>query len=116
MDKKDYLSLEDCKHNYLYKLNSRNLRYGVFDKGTNGFTGIRRKYDSVFLFEEFHWDTGAPYGTAYPLEELGDYSNAVDLNNLESVLLKFEHVKHLEEIHNLTTELWRSKENENKIC
>jgi hypothetical protein len=117
MDQKDYIALEDCKHNFLYKLMSRNLKYGVFNKETNGFTGLRRKFGSVFLFEEYHWDTGAPYGTVHPLEELEDFSDLVaDEDKLELVLLKLEYIKQQEEIHTLENDLWRLKANENKIC
>lgn len=52
----------------------------------------------VFLFEEYHWDTGEPYGTAKPLEELEDMSSLLeDLTKLENKLLKLEHLVLLEE-------------------
>jgi hypothetical protein len=64
------ISLEDCKHGYTYRISSRNLIYGVFNKPVNGFVGIREKMGSEYLFTEFHYDTGAPFGTVNPLEEL----------------------------------------------
>jgi hypothetical protein len=39
--------------------------------GRDGFLGIREKFENRFVDKEFHWDTGAPYGTARPLEDLG---------------------------------------------
>jgi hypothetical protein len=42
----------------------------VFD-GTRGFIGLRTKFDSTFLFTEYHWDTGEPHGTVKPTEDLG---------------------------------------------
>lgn len=64
------IKLEDCKHGYTYRISSRNLIYGVFNKPVNGFVGIREKFTREYLFTEFHWDTGAPFGTVNPLEEL----------------------------------------------
>jgi hypothetical protein len=55
---------------YLYKIESRNLSYGVFRGRTNGFLGIRYKFGSRFIFEEDHWDTGEPYGTVKPEKRL----------------------------------------------
>ena len=60
------IALPNCKDRFLYKINSRNLSYGVFDLSTNGFIGIREKFGSRYLFTEYHWDTGAPYGTVSP--------------------------------------------------
>jgi hypothetical protein len=66
----EYIKLKDCKDRTLYKIRARNSSYGVFNKDTNGFTGIREKFKIEYLFEEFHWDTGAPFGTAKPDKEL----------------------------------------------
>lgn len=65
-----YIKLEDCKIGRLYKLQSRNLSIGVYD-GLSGFIGIRFKFESEYLFTEYHWDTGEPFGTAYPIKDLG---------------------------------------------
>ncbi len=64
------IPLEECKHGYLYKLYSRNLDYGVYNAAKKGFTGIRIKFGSRYLFTEYHWDTGAPYGTAKAVSEV----------------------------------------------
>lgn len=63
----DYIPLAECKKGFVYKIHSRNLGYGVYD-GQGGFIGIREKLGSRYLFAEFHYDTGAPYGTVKPLE------------------------------------------------
>lgn len=55
--------IEDLVHNRLYWIRSRNLVLGIWDSEKRGFTGIRRKWDDRFLFTEYHWDTGEPYGT-----------------------------------------------------
>lgn len=65
-----YIALEDCKDRFLYRLESRNLSLGVFNKELNGFVGIREKFGARYLATEYHYDTGAPFGTACPLEEL----------------------------------------------
>ena len=64
------ISLKKCKNGYAYKIDSRNLSIGVFNRVTNGFVGVRYKFGDEFLFEEFHYDTGEPYGTVYPKKEL----------------------------------------------
>ena len=64
------LPLTACVAGHAYRLASRNLAAGVFD-GATGFIGIRSKFGSRYLFREYHIDTGAPFGTARPLADLG---------------------------------------------
>ena len=64
------IPLEQCVHGKLYRISSRNLSLGVFNSKDNGFIGIREKFGNQYLFTEFHWDTGAPYGTVNPVKEL----------------------------------------------
>ncbi len=64
------IALQDCKHGWTYKIHSRNLVVGVFNKERNGFVGIREKFGSRYLFMEYHWDTGAPHGTVKPEREI----------------------------------------------
>lgn len=66
----DMIPLESCKHGFLYKIHSRNLGFGVYNEKVKGFIGIREKFGYRFLDTEYHWDTGAPHGTACPKEEL----------------------------------------------
>ena len=66
----EYIPLSECKDRHLYKIVSRNLTLGVFNAERKGFIGIREKFGGCYLFMEFHWDTGAPYGTVSPLKEL----------------------------------------------
>lgn len=63
------IPLDQCQKGSLYRIDSRNLAFGVFD-GVDGFIGIREKFGSRYLFSEYHYDTGAPYGTVKPLELL----------------------------------------------
>lgn len=67
----NYIKLDKCRHGYLYRLRSRNLSFGIYNKDNKGFIGIRTKFGSKFLDTEYHWDTGAPYGTACPQIEVG---------------------------------------------
>lgn len=60
------IPLTECKHGYLYHISSRNLGLGVFNEKTQGFVGIREKFYHEYLFTEYHWDIGAPFGTVNP--------------------------------------------------
>lgn len=64
------ISRDQCKNRQFYRIRSRNLNFGVFREETGGFFGLRQKFDYIYVFEEFHWDNGPPYGTVTPLEEL----------------------------------------------
>jgi hypothetical protein len=63
-----YLTKEQCEHGKLYRIHSRNLKIGVYNSRTGGFCGLRTKFGSVYVFEEYHWDNGSPYGTVKPQE------------------------------------------------
>lgn len=73
--KLQYLKLEECQVGTIYRLHSRNLELGVFDR-KNCFIGIRQKFDSTFLDHELHWDNG---GTAMPLEKIGEVPAEISL-------------------------------------
>jgi len=60
-----------CKFGYLYKIFSRNLRFGIFTGGDyGGFLGIREKFGYEYLFTEYHYDLGGRCGTVSPKEEI----------------------------------------------
>lgn len=63
------IPLEACKHGYTYMLHSRNLILGIFNEQTKGFTGVRSKFESKYLFEEYHVQC-KEFGSAKPLVEL----------------------------------------------
>lgn len=65
-----YIKIADCKHGWTYEVHSRNLTLGVFNAETKGFVGLRSKWGDEYLFTEYHWDTGAPHGTAKPRKEI----------------------------------------------
>ena len=78
------ISIDQCENRRLYKLDSRNLSYGVYRASSRGFIGIRTKFGDRFLFEEYHWDTGEPHGTVRP-EEATEYLLPDDIEVRESL-------------------------------
>lgn len=75
---KNYIPMAECEKGFLYRIHSRNLRFGVYD-GNEGFIGIREKFGSLYLFTEYHWDQGPPYGTVRPLECLDKIPDNIEL-------------------------------------
>ena len=67
----------NCKHNYVYLIDARNANVGIYDEEQKGFVISRHKFKSNFLFVEYHWDTGEPFGTVKPLKELFEYDGGV---------------------------------------
>ena len=71
MEKKGYIPIEECVDRGIYRIHSRNLEVGAYIAAKAEFIGIREKLGDEYLFGEFHWDTGAPFGTVKPKELLG---------------------------------------------
>ena len=74
----NYIPIEKCKDGWLYKIDARNSNLGIYNAERKTFYISRFKFNDNYLFEEYHWDTGEPYGTAKPLEELefaGHFNN-----------------------------------------
>lgn len=82
------IPLNECRHGFTYRINSRNLRYGVYNEVSKGFTGIRYKFGDRFLFTELHYDVGPPFGTVHPIEEL-EQCPIEDLRESNSELMKY---------------------------
>jgi hypothetical protein len=55
-------SSEPLEQGGIYRIQSRNLAAGVYD-GKGGFIGIREKFGDTYLFTEYGWEQGPPYGT-----------------------------------------------------
>lgn len=72
------IPLSECEEGYLYRIDCRNLSLGVFNSKA-GFIGIRDKWGSKFLFTEYHWDTGPPFGTVCPKEKLEKLPDDIEL-------------------------------------
>ena len=66
----DYLPMNEMKEGYLYRIRARNSSFGIWRESEKSFVIRRLKFQSIFTFEEYHYDTGPPYGTVRPLEEL----------------------------------------------
>lgn len=94
-DKTPYISLAECVVGHVYKIWSRNLRYGVYD-GKEGFIGIRTKFGARYLFTEYHWDQGPPFGTVKPIEDLGMLPEGIPVQDSDNKAL-FEY---LDSAHN----------------
>jgi len=75
----DTIPLDRCKPRYVYHIKSRNLVAGVYTGEDGGFIGIRRKFGREYLFAEYHCDTGAPYGTVMPKEEIAELPKNIEL-------------------------------------
>jgi hypothetical protein len=69
-NRENTILLNECRNGWVYRLSSRNIGFGVFVQASNGFIGIREKFKHKYLFTEYHRDTGAPFGTVRPKEEL----------------------------------------------
>jgi len=67
-----YIDIDEMKTGVLYRINCRNSNSGIWVPDQGGFEIARTKFDSTFLFVEYHWDRGPPFGTARPLEILED--------------------------------------------
>ena len=66
----DYLKMSEMKEGYTYHIHARNARIGIWFGKHKSFAISRHKFGSNYIFEEYHWETGAPYGTAKPIEEI----------------------------------------------
>jgi len=74
----NYIPLEKCKDGWLYRIDARNSSLGIYNVKKKCFFISRNKFGTNFIFEEYHWDTGEPYGTVKPLEEIkfaGNFNN-----------------------------------------
>lgn len=100
------IQIADLKPGYLYRLNARNIRMGVFIPGAAvpegegranlgnkaHFIGIRTKFGSRFLDKEFHYDADPHFGTAEPLEDIA----VCPLQNLEEEQPLFDWLEQME--------------------
>jgi len=63
--------MNELIHNHLYLIDARNSKAGIWDKESSTFYISREKFTSTFVAQEAHYDTGAPFGTATPIKDLG---------------------------------------------
>lgn len=62
-----YIRMEKLKEDFTYLIMARNAWFGIWRPEHKSFLISRFKFDENYLFEEYHWDTGAPHGTVKPL-------------------------------------------------
>jgi hypothetical protein len=67
----NYIPMDQMKSGHLYKIGARNASFGIWLEEEKGFIISRFKFSDNYLFVEYHWDTGAPHGTAKPWKDLG---------------------------------------------
>lgn len=64
------IPLTECKIGGFYRINSRDMSFGVYG-GHGRFLGVQYHFDGFRdLALEFHWDHGPPHGTVEPQEFL----------------------------------------------
>ena len=90
-----FIPLDQCEHGQLYHIRARNFRLGIFNEPKQEFIGIRSKFGSRYLFGEYHWDTGPPFGTVKPITklELRPFTEVSDLSddpNYDAILAWLE--------------------------
>lgn len=73
------MPMVDMVEGDVYRLVSRNLIVGVWRASTRGFIGIRRKFDSLYLFEEYHYEADPHVGTASPVNRIGRVPDGIKL-------------------------------------
>jgi hypothetical protein len=62
--------MPELKGGYLYRIDARNARFGIWIPKLKGFIISRFKFGANYLFVEYHYDTGPPFGTVLPLKEV----------------------------------------------
>lgn len=80
-----YLPMTEMIAGGVYLIKARNASVGIWNPDDNSFHIIRSKFGSSFLCSEYHWDTGAPFGTVKPLKHLSDYSGVDFYEHIESL-------------------------------
>ena len=66
-----FIPESDLIHRRLYRVRSRNLVIGAWDKDKRGFIGLREKFGSRYPFTEYHHDADPHVGTAQAERDLG---------------------------------------------
>lgn len=67
-----YLPISSLSDGCIYLVHARNSHLGIWDAAANCFVILREKFGQVSLAVEYHWDTGAPFGTAKPFVKISD--------------------------------------------
>jgi len=60
---------KDLKEGYIYRVRTRSMGMAAVWTGVS-FLGVREKFGAIFLFEEFCYEDGPPFGTVTCHEEI----------------------------------------------
>lgn len=111
------MSMDELENGRVYRIRSRNLMVGVWRAETKGFIGIRRKFGSEYLFEEYHYDNGPPFGTARVEMALDVVvPEGMELSESNKALFAFLHPLHeeavtaWEQFHQEAVTAWEQEE------
>lgn len=66
----DYLHESELDFECLYYINARNAHLGIWLPQKRGFIISRFKFKANYLFIEYHYDIGTPYGTVKPFYKI----------------------------------------------
>lgn len=86
--------IEEMQEGFAYLIDARNACVGIWESDSKGFTVARCKFGATFLATEYHWDTGAPYGTAKPFECLSEVPSNYSEDQLVIYLTRLEQQHH----------------------
>lgn len=81
-----YIKIEELVDGAVYEISARNANVGIWRAEQRGFEIPREKFHHLYLFVEYHWDTGAPFGTVKPwgrLEDLPEELRSDDAGRLD---------------------------------
>jgi hypothetical protein len=67
-----YIKIPDLKEGYAYSILARNAWVGIWLNREKAFLISRYKFGQNYLFKEYHWDTGEPFGTVKPQKEIAE--------------------------------------------
>ena len=65
------IDIDSLMDRRVYRIHSRNLVVGAWSAEQQGFIGIRKKFNSRYLFTEYERTTSATLGTAWAVDDLG---------------------------------------------
>ena len=102
-----YLTVDELKEGYLYRIRARNAGYGIWTPECGGFHISREKFGRNYLFVEIHYDLSDSFGTVLPFEE-------IEIAPFKTKWLRDWHTKRSIERHVLEYLNRRTKELEEK--
>jgi hypothetical protein len=97
MDSECYLPLDRMRDRFVYLIHARNSYIGIWILEKRGFIILREKFNRLFLAVEYHWDRGAPVGTAKPFIQLcGPVAPGTDREVLDAMHIEIPFADYME--------------------